>query len=86
MVFRGYSLKKCTLPFTNFVFKCPVSYFGLKRGVRKGVNTFSLAENILKSSGNFFTDSFNAFLLRFVLILTVCSFVSVVFIIGFGSC
>ena len=51
------------------------------------MNTFSLAANILKSSGNFFTDSFNAFLLlRFVLILTVCSFVSVVFIIGFGSC
>ena len=28
---KGCSLKKCTLPYTYFVFKCLVLYFGIKK-------------------------------------------------------
>ena len=44
------SLKKCTLPYTYFVFKWLVLYFGIKRKwLEKSLNTFSLAVNILKA-------------------------------------
>ena len=53
------SLKKCTLPYIYFVFKCLVLYFGIKKEwLEKNLNTFSLAANILKSeisSFNFFS-------------------------------
>ena len=43
------SLKKCTLPYIYFVFKCLVLYFGIKKGwLEKKLDTFSLAANILK--------------------------------------
>ena len=43
------SLKKCTLPYIYFVFKCLVLYFGIrKEWLEKKMNTFSLAANILK--------------------------------------
>ena len=43
------SLKKCTLPYIYFVFKCLVLYFGIKKEwLEKSLNTFSLAANILK--------------------------------------
>ena len=43
------SLKKCTLPYIYFVFKCLVLYFGInKEWLEKSLNTFSLAANILK--------------------------------------
>ena len=43
------SLKKCTLPYTNFILKCLVLYFGIKKdGLEKCLNTFSLAANVLK--------------------------------------
>ena len=43
------SLKKCTLPYIYFVFKCLVLYFGIKKEwLEKKMNTFSLAANILK--------------------------------------
>ena len=45
------SLKKCTLPYINFVFKCLVLYFGIKKEwLEKSLNTFSLAANILKAN------------------------------------
>ena len=44
------SLKKCTLPYIYFVFKCLVFYFGIKKEwLENSLNTFSLAANILKS-------------------------------------
>ena len=47
------SLKKCTLPYIYFVFKCLVLYFGIKKEwLEKSLNTFSLAANILKQSGS----------------------------------
>ena len=43
------SLKKCTVPYIYFVFKCLVLYFGIKKEwLEKSLNTFSLAANILK--------------------------------------
>ena len=46
---QACSLKKYTLSYIYFVFKCLVLYFGIKREVRKkSLNTFSLATNILK--------------------------------------
>ena len=47
------SLKKCTLPYIYFVFKCLVLYFGIKKEwLEKSLNTFSLAANILKLKRN----------------------------------
>ena len=46
----AYSLKKCTLPYIYFAFKCLVLYFGIKKEwLEKSLNTFSLAANILKT-------------------------------------
>ena len=43
------SLKKCTLPYIYFAFKCLMLYFGIKEEwLEKSLNTFSLAANILK--------------------------------------
>ena len=43
------SLKKCTLIYTNFVFKCLVLYFGIKNEeLEKSLNSFPLAVKILK--------------------------------------
>ena len=43
------SLKKCTLPYTYFVFKCLVLNFGIKKEwLEKSLNTFSFSANILK--------------------------------------
>ena len=45
---QACSLKKCTLPYTYFIFKCLVLYFGIKKEwLEKSLNTFSLAANIL---------------------------------------
>ena len=42
------SLKKYTLPYIYFVFKCLVLYFGIKKEwLEKSLNTFSIAANIL---------------------------------------
>ena len=48
---EAFSLKKCTLPYIYFVFKCLVLCFGIKKEwlEKKSLNTFSLAENILNS-------------------------------------
>ena len=47
------SVKKCTLLYIYFVFKCHVFYFGIKKEwLEKKFEYFSLAANILKS-GNF---------------------------------
>ena len=44
------SLKKCSLPYLYFVFKCLVLYFGIKKEwLEKSLNTFSLAANILNT-------------------------------------
>ena len=44
------SFKNCTLSYTNFVFKFLVLYFGIKKEwLKKSLNTFSLAANILKT-------------------------------------
>ena len=55
---QACSLKKCTLPYTYFVFKCLVLYFGIKKEwLEKSLNTYSLAANILKSSEHIFSAS-----------------------------
>ena len=43
------NLKKCTLAYSYFAFKCLILYFGIKKEwLEKRLNTFSLAANILK--------------------------------------
>ena len=56
MLFRGFiqrlvAEKKCTLPYSYFVFICLISYCGIKNsGKKKKKFEFSLAANILKQS------------------------------------
>ena len=64
------SLKTCTLPYINFVFKCLVLYFGIKKEwLEKSLNTFSLAANILKSK--LFVDKIT---MRFSSYLYTCTY------------
>ena len=37
---EAYSLKKCTLPYANFVFKCLVIFWNQRRGLEKKFDCF----------------------------------------------